>query len=36
VVAKVKAKNLHPGDECRVKLLAADTRARTVTFERVA
>lgn len=36
VVAKVKAKNLHPGDECRVKLLSADTQARTVTFERVA
>jgi exoribonuclease R len=36
VVAKVKAKNLHPGDECRVKLVSADTQARTVTFERVA
>ena len=36
VVAKVKAKGLRPGDECRVKLVAADPRARTVQFERVA
>jgi exoribonuclease R len=36
VMAKLKAKNLHPGDDCRVKLVAADTQARTVTFERVA
>jgi exoribonuclease R len=36
VVAKVKAKNLHPGDECRVKLVSANTESRTVTFERVA
>lgn len=36
VVAKVKAKGLHPGDECRVKLVGVDTAARTVHFERVA
>lgn len=36
VVAKVKAKHLHPGDECRVKLLSADPERREVRFERVA
>jgi exoribonuclease R len=36
VVAKVKAKHLHPGDECRVKLLSADPDRREVRFERVA
>ena len=36
VMAKVKAKHLHPGDECRVKLVSANTQSRTVTFERVA
>jgi exoribonuclease R len=36
VVAKVKAKHLHPGDECRVKLISADPDRREVRFERVA
>jgi exoribonuclease R len=36
VVAKVKAKGLHPGDACRVKLVAVDTAQRTVQFDRVA
>lgn len=36
VVAKVKAKGLHPGDECRVKLVRADPTRREVQFERVA
>jgi exoribonuclease R len=36
VVAKVKATGLHPGDECRVKLVSADPQQRTVHFERVA
>jgi exoribonuclease R len=36
VVAKVKAKGLHPGDECRVKLVRADPERREVHFERVA
>lgn len=36
VVAKVKAKHLHPGDECRVKLISADPERREVRFERVA
>lgn len=36
VVAKVKAKGLHPGDECRVKLVRADPARREVHFERVA
>jgi len=36
VVAKVKAKHLHPGDECRVKLVSADPERREVRFERVA
>jgi len=36
VVAKVKAKGLRPGDECRVKLVRADAARREVHFERVA
>lgn len=36
VVAKVKAKGLHPGDQCRVKLVTVDTARREVRFERVA
>jgi exoribonuclease R len=36
VVAKVKAKGLHPGDQCRVKLVSVDTARRDVRFERVA
>lgn len=36
VVTKVKAKGLHPGDECRVKLVRADPIRREVHFERVA
>jgi exoribonuclease R len=36
VVVKVKAKGLRPGDDCRVKLVSADTTRREVRFERVA
>ncbi len=36
VVAKVAAKGLRPGDECRVKLVSADAVRREVRFERVA
>ncbi|MFZ4718131.1 MAG: RNB domain-containing ribonuclease [Ilumatobacteraceae bacterium] len=36
VVAKVTAHGLHPGDECRVKLISADPARREVHFERVA
>ena len=36
VVAKVKAKGLHPGDDCRVKLVSVDAERREVRFERVA
>jgi exoribonuclease R len=36
VVARVKARGLHPGDELRVRLVAADPTRRAVTFERVA
>jgi exoribonuclease R len=36
VVARVKAHGLHPGDELRVRLVAADSARRAVTFERVA
>jgi exoribonuclease R len=36
VVARVKAKGLTPGDECRVKLVSVDSARREVHFERVA
>jgi exoribonuclease R len=36
VVARVKARGLHPGDELRVRLVAADPTRRAVAFERVA
>jgi len=35
VVAKVKARSVRPGDEMRVKLVAADPTKRTVEFQRV-
>jgi exoribonuclease R len=35
VKARVKAHGVHPGDEVRVKLVAADPSARTVQFHRV-
>lgn len=35
VVAKVKAHNVEPGDQLRVKLIATDLDKRTVQFERV-
>ena len=35
VKARVKAHGVHPGDEVRVKLVAADPAARTVQFHRV-
>ncbi len=36
VLAKVTAKGLRPGDECRVRLVSADPVRREVLFERVA
>ncbi len=35
VVAKVRANNVSPGDQLRVKVVAADVEKRTVQFERV-
>jgi hypothetical protein len=36
VIARVAARRVDPGDEVRVRLVAADPANRSVTFERVA